>query len=110
ALQRVTLDGCEHGVDVLHEIEGARVEEHVLLFHAERVRVALAEAVFEHAAGVEASFARHRLRQYLSVAHSRIASASISTFQRASRRSVTTAVDAGRISPKISPCARATSS
>ena len=37
------LDGREHRVDVLHEVPGLGIEEHVLLLDAERVRVALAE-------------------------------------------------------------------
>ena len=49
----------EHGVDVLDEVEGLRVEEHVLLLDAERVRLALAEGVVEHAAaGGEAGACR----------------------------------------------------
>src|SRR5256714_5015587 len=43
--------GCsEHGVDVLHEVERLAVEEHVLLFDPERVRVAPPESMVEHAA------------------------------------------------------------
>ena len=43
------LDRGEHRVDVLHEIPGLGVEQHVLLLDAERVRVALAERVIQHA-------------------------------------------------------------
>ena len=39
----------EHRLDVLHEVEGVGVEELVLLLDAERVRVAVAERVLEHA-------------------------------------------------------------
>src|SRR5204863_7808743 len=44
------VDRGEHGVDVLDEIEGLAVEEHVLLLDAERVGVACAEGVVQHAA------------------------------------------------------------
>src|SRR5439155_10403631 len=108
-LELVTLDRREHRVDVLDEVEGLAVEDHVLLLDTERVRVAGAEAMVEHAAGVEGSFARNRRRDELTVTHGSDASASISTFQAGSSSCVTTAVEAGRISPKISPCARATS-
>src|SRR5579875_2571106 len=40
----------EHGVDVLDEVERLAVEEHVLLLHPQRVGVARAEGVLEHAA------------------------------------------------------------
>ena len=43
------LDRREHRVDVLHEIPRLGIEQHVLLLDAERVRVALAERVVEHA-------------------------------------------------------------
>ena len=49
ALMLASLDGREHRVDVLHEIPRLGVEQHVLLLDAERVRVALAELVVEHA-------------------------------------------------------------
>ena len=42
-------DRREHRVDVLHEIPGLGVEQHVLLLDAERVRIARAERVVEHA-------------------------------------------------------------
>ena len=42
-------DRGEHRVDVLHEIPRLGVEQHVLLLDAERVRIALAERVVEHA-------------------------------------------------------------
>src|SRR5919108_3637292 len=49
-LELVPADVGEHGVDVLHEVERLAVEQHVLLFDAERVRIALPEGVVEHAA------------------------------------------------------------
>ncbi len=49
-LELVSRDGGEHGVDVLDEVERLAVEEHVLLLHPERVRVARAERVVEDAA------------------------------------------------------------
>src|SRR5262249_15363023 len=48
-LELVPGDRGEHGVDVLDEVEGLAVEQHVLLLDAERVRVARAEGVVEHA-------------------------------------------------------------
>src|SRR5215472_8927477 len=61
-LELVAGDRGEHRVDVLDEIEGLAVEEHVLLLDSERVRVARAEGVVEDAAaGREArTFARDR--------------------------------------------------
>ena len=47
--ERVALDRVEHRLDVLDEVEALRVEEHVLLLDAERVRVAGAEAVVDDA-------------------------------------------------------------
>jgi hypothetical protein len=44
-------DVGEHRLDVLDEVEGLAVEEHVLLLHAQRVGVARPERVVEHAAG-----------------------------------------------------------
>jgi hypothetical protein len=44
------LDRGEHRVDVLHEIPRLGVEQHVLLLDAERVRIARAERMVEHAA------------------------------------------------------------
>ena len=49
-LEMTALDRGQHRVDVLDEVERGCVEEHVLLLHAERVRIALAEAVLVHAA------------------------------------------------------------
>src|SRR5206468_6168470 len=49
-LELVTRDRLEHRVDVLHEVERLAVEEHVLLLDAERIGVARAETVIEHAA------------------------------------------------------------
>src|SRR5262249_53916166 len=108
-LELVALDRRQHRVDVLDEVERLAVEDHVLLLDPERVRVAPAEAMVEHAARVEAALARDGARERLSVRHGSVASASILTFHTGSSSCVTTAVEAGRISPKISPCARATS-
>ena len=41
-LELVAGDRLQHGVDVLDEVEGLAVQEHVLLLDAERVRVGLA--------------------------------------------------------------------
>src|SRR5205823_9311441 len=49
-LELVSRDRGEHRVDVLDEVEGLAVEEHVLLLDAERVRVARAEGMVENAA------------------------------------------------------------
>src|SRR5947209_2393796 len=49
-LELVACDRGEHRVDVLDEVEGLAVEEHVLLLDAEGVRVARAEGVVEDAA------------------------------------------------------------
>src|SRR6266702_1926710 len=49
-LELVACDRCEHRVDVLDEVEGLAVKEHVLLLDPERVWVARAEGVVEHAA------------------------------------------------------------
>ena len=49
-LELVARHRLEHRVDVLDEVERLGVEEHVLLLDAERVRLALAELVVEHAA------------------------------------------------------------
>ena len=38
--EHVALDRVEHGLDVLHEVEARRVEEHVLLLDPRRVAVA----------------------------------------------------------------------
>jgi hypothetical protein len=52
----------EHRFDVLNEVERLAVEQHVLLLDAERVLVALAEGVIEHAAAAREAraFARDR--------------------------------------------------
>ena len=106
--------GREHRVDVLDEIPGLGVEQLVLLLDAERVRVALAERVVEHArlraAGSFGALARDRRREDLLHAVSITASASISTRQRGSSSWVTIPVVAGRAVAKASPCARPTSS
>src|SRR5205085_11704819 len=98
----------EHRVDVLDEVEGLGVEEHVLLLHAQRVRVALAERVVEHAPAGGEALARDR--RGVDLLHDgSIASASISTNQRGSRSSATIPVQAGRAWSKTSPWARITS-
>ena len=75
----------EHRVDVLHEVERLGVEEHVLLLDAERVRLALAELVVEDAAAGGEALARDR--GGIDLLHdASMASASISTYQRGSRR------------------------
>src|SRR6185312_10501578 len=108
------LDGGEHGVDVLHEIPGLGIEQHVLLLDAERVRVALAELVVEDARVLgtrpDRALARDRRREDLLHEGSITASASISTSQRGSRSCVTMPVVAGRARANASPCARPTSS
>ena len=99
------LDGGEHGVDVLHEIPRLGVEQHVLLLDAERVRIALAERVVEHArvlgARPERALAGDRRREDLLHDGSITASASISTSQRGSS---SCGDDAGRRRPR--PCER----
>src|SRR5207237_3645327 len=110
-LELVPGDRGEHRVDVLDEVEGLAVEQHVLLLDAEGVRVALAECVVEDAPafGVAAPFAGDRGREDL--AHGSSASASISTRHAGSRRAATTTkADAGFTSPKTSPWARPTAS
>ena len=57
-VELAVLRGREHGVDVLDEVEGLRVEEHVLLLDAERERLARAEAVVEDAAPLGEPLAR----------------------------------------------------
>ena len=57
-LELVPADRLQHRVDVLDEVEGLAVEEHVLLLDAERVRVGLAERVVEHAAALDRALAR----------------------------------------------------
>src|SRR5262249_44328570 len=112
-LELVAVHGGEHRVDVLDEVEGLAVEEHVLPLHAERVRIALAERVVEDAAaGREArALPGDRGRIDLLRHVGRTASASISTRQRGSTSAETASIVlAGRISPKNSPCARPTSS
>src|SRR5205823_6231430 len=66
----VPRDRGEHGVDVLDEVEHLGVEEHVLLLDPERVRVARAEGVIEHAAaGREARALAGDRRRDQRVAH-----------------------------------------
>ena len=108
-LELVAGDRLQHGVDVLDEVERLAVEEHVLLLDPERVRIGLSECVVEHAAALDGALAGDRVR--IDLLHGSTASASISTRQRGSSRPLTTtAVEAGRISEKTSPCARAISS
>src|SRR5262249_40100186 len=112
-LQLVAVHGGEHRVDVLDEVEGLAVEEHVLLLHAQGVRVALAERVVEDAAaGREARALSGDRRRIDLLRHvGKTASASISTRQRGATSAETASiVHAGRTSPKNSPCARPTSS
>src|SRR5207244_1926412 len=94
------LDRGEHGVDVLHEVPRLRVEEHVLLLDAERVRVTLAKGMVEDArpgpALPDGALAGDRRWEDLLHDGSITASASISTSQRGSSRTVTIPVDAGR--------------
>jgi hypothetical protein len=109
-LELVTGDRLQDRVDVLDEVEGLAVEEHVLLLDAERVGVGLAERVVEDAAAGDDALAGDRVGVDLLHGVGRTASASISTRQRGSRRpEITSIALAGRISPKISPCARPTS-
>src|SRR5436190_23888644 len=75
-------DPREHRVDVLDEVPGLGVEQHVLLLDAERVRIARAEAMVADAALVAGG---HRFSETIT------ASASISTRQRRSSSSVTIA-------------------
>src|SRR5919198_208409 len=108
-LELVAVRRREHRVDVLDEIERLAVEEHVLLLHAQCVRVALAEGVVEHApAGREALPGD---RGGIDLLHAgSISSTSISTNQRGAMSSVTIPVHAGFVSAKTSPWARMTSS
>ena len=108
ARELVALDRVEHHLDVLDEVEALRVEEHVLLLDAQRVRVARPELVVEDAGGRRVGDTGDRPRDDL--LHGSTASASISTFHAGSRSAVTTQVAAGRTSRNASPCARATSS
>src|SRR5947199_2231626 len=112
-LELVAADGCEDRVDVLDEVERLAVEQHVLLLDAERVCVALAEGVVEHAAAGREARALARYGCWIDLLHrsaGSIASASISTSQRASSSSATIAVVAGRAAAKASAWARPTSS
>ena len=59
-LELVPGDGGEDGVDVLDEVECLAVQQHVLLLDAERVGVAVAEVVVEHAAAGREALARDR--------------------------------------------------
>src|SRR5260221_7912374 len=107
-------DGREHRVDVLHEVPGLGVEQHVLLLDAERVRVARSELVVEDAgfgaAEALGALAGDRGREdLLTHGPSITASASISTSQRGSGSAVTIPVSAGRAVPNASPWARPTS-
>src|SRR2546426_663690 len=93
-------DRREDRVDVLDEVPRLGIEQLILLLDAERVRVAPAERVVEHAgrpAGRSlGALARDRRRVDLLHAVSITASASISTSQRGSRSCVMMPVVAGR--------------
>ena len=103
-------DRRQDGVDALDEVERLRVEEHVLLLDAERVRLTVSERVLEHAARRAEAGGRDRWRPGL-LHRPIIASASISTNHRGSKSPATTMpVVAGRTSPNTSPCALPTSS
>src|SRR5664279_1900447 len=107
-LELVPLHRCEDGVDVLDEVERLAVEEHVLLFDAERVGVALSECVIEDAAARRETAALARDRCRVDLLHEITASSSTSTSQRGSSSPTTIPVQAGRISANTSPCARIT--
>src|SRR5207244_3630895 len=81
------VSGFEDGLDVLDEVERLAVEQHVLLLDAERVRVALAEGMVEHAAAGREARALARDRRWVDLLRHQVcstASASISTRQRGS--------------------------
>ena len=107
-------DGCEHRVDVLHEVPRLGIEQLVLLLDSERVGVAFAERVVEdarlRAAEPLGALAGDRRREDLLHVGSITASASISTSQRGSSSVVTIPVVAGRAVANASPWARPTSS
>src|SRR5262249_36607399 len=109
SLELVPAHCGEHRVDVLDEVERLRVEELVLLLHAERVRIAAPEGVVEHAATTPfaGDRGRERLLAAVPLGHGSTAATWISTFQRGSKRPARTVVFAGRTSPKTSACARA---
>src|SRR5262249_9748340 len=124
-LELVPVDGREHRVDVLDEIERLGVEEHVLLLDSERIGVALSEGVVEHAAAFCEAAALAADRRWEDLLHAvprpgryapragpapaqsgSSASASISTRQLGSSSAATTMKElAGRMSAKTSPCA-----
>ena len=88
-LELVALGRGEHGLDVLDEVERLAVEQHVLLLDAERVGLAGAEVVVEHAAALREARAGDRRREDL--LHSGTnASSSISSSQRGSSSAATT--------------------
>ena len=101
-LELVSGDGREHRLDVLDEVERLRVEQLVLLLDAQRVRVALAELVVEHAPRGERAVAGDRGGNGLFADHGMTASTSISTFHLGSKRRARTVVFAGRTPPKTS--------
>jgi hypothetical protein len=80
----------EHGLDVLDEVECLAVEQHVLLLDPERVRLAVAEVVVEHAAAGGEAGLLHDLGRKDLLAHATTASSSISSSQRGSSRAATT--------------------
>ena len=88
-LELVALGRGEHRLDVLDEVECLAVEQHVLLLDAERVRLAGAEVVVEHAAALREARAGDRRGEDL--LHSGTnASSSISSSQRGSSSAATT--------------------
>ena len=102
------LDGGQHRVDVLDEVERRRVEEHVLLLDAEGERVARAELVVEHAAARREPLPRDRGGIDLLHSSFTTASTSISTSQRGSTNPRTTIIAfTGRMEENTSPWARA---
>src|SRR3954451_18360534 len=104
-LELVAAHGSEHGVDVLHEVVGLGVEEHVLLLCAERVRVALAERVVEDAAAFGEAASLPGDRRPEDLLHGSTASTSISTSHRSSKSRAMIPVHAGRASATASPWA-----
>jgi hypothetical protein len=88
-LELVARGRGEDGLDVLDEVEGLAIEEHVLLLDTERVRLSGSELVVEHAAALREAGAHDRRREDL-LAQWIWASSSISSSQRGSSRAATT--------------------
>src|SRR5881398_2093505 len=59
----------KHRVDMLNEVEGLRVEQHVFLLRTERVRIALAKGVVEDAAALRETAALPRDRRRVDLLH-----------------------------------------